>query len=182
MKKPYKMIIVCIAIIAVLIGGVTVYLARGKNGDRWKEVEFRYRGQDITMEEFYSFKGHWNVGRYLDSAVESTGVEVDTEEYKKSHEKWVEELREKYEGYSFEISEESLVYFGASCEGGYYYEDYADLQFVFHQPPTLEMVPPFLCASVRLKELDEEFDIILDGNGDAIFVAEYGFFELERQN
>jgi len=168
--------------------------------------EFIYREQDITMEEyeeirshmqrvssevsmknvgmdeeFYSFKGHWNVGRYLDSAVESTGVDIDTEEYRKSHEKWVAELREKYEGYSFEISEDSFVYFGASSELGYYYEDYAELQFIFHQPPTLGIVPPFLCASVRLKELDEELDIIIDGNGDAVLEVEWGFFELDRE-
>lgn len=171
------------------------------------EDEFTYRGQDITMEEFeeikssiqrissemcmkhvgtpeefYTFQGKWIVGEYLDGAVESTGVDINTEEYKGMHEKWILEMREKYEGYSFEISEDSMVYFLASSEIGYHFDDYAELFFVFRQPSTLGIVPPFVCASVQLKGLDEEFDIIIDGNGDAVLEVENGFFELNREN
>lgn len=133
-------------------------------------------------EEFYSFEGKWIVGEYIDDAVESTGVDINSEEYKKTHGKRSLELREKYEGYTFEINEDSIEYFYPASELGYFYNDYHELFIIYRQPDTLEIVLPFLCASVQLKELDEEFDIIIDGNGDAVLEVGNRFFELDRVN
>lgn len=120
--------------------------------------------RDEIPDEFYMFKGKWIVGEYIVGMVESTGVDTESEEYKESDAQYVAELKEKYEGYIFEISEDS-VYLGASNELGYYYDNYSDLFVVFRQPSKLEIVPPFVCATIHLKEFDEWIDIIIDGNG-----------------
>lgn len=124
------------------------------NDEVSEELSSITQESDEMPDEFYAFKGKWTVGEY----------------------------KEKYEGYIFEISEESIVYFGASSELGYYYDNYAELLMVFRQPPNLEIAPLFLCASIQLKGLDEWIDIIIDGNGKAIFVAGHLFFELDRVN
>lgn len=137
--------------------------------------------RDEIPDEFYMFKGKWIVGEYIVGMVESTGVDTESEEYKESDAQYVAELKEKYEGYIFEISEDS-VYLGASNELGYYYDNYSDLFVVFRQPSKLEIVPPFVCATIHLKEFDEWIDIIIDGNGKATFEAGHLFFELDRVN
>lgn len=73
------------------------------NDDMSEELSSMTQKGDEMPEEFCSFEGKWIVAEY----------------------------KEKYEGYIFEISEDSIVYFGASSELGYCYDDYAELFFVF---------------------------------------------------
>ncbi len=153
-----------------------------ENDEVSEELSSMTQERDEMPDEFYTFKGKWKVGKYIDCFKESTGVDIESEEYEESKARYEAKYKEKYEGYIFEISEDSIVYFGASNELGYYYDDYAKLFIVFRQPSNIEIVPPFLCASIQLKESDEWFDIIIDGNGKAIFVVGHLFFELDRVN
>lgn len=172
------------------------------------EDEFEYRDQLITMEEFegikdrikdipikqcntvkndelpeefHLFKGKWVIGEYIGACLEEPYEEMGAEE-KTLHEKWNLEYRKGYEGYSFEIDVDSVTYFMSPCELGYHFDEHQDILKFHRYPPKLEIVPPYLYAWVRLKELDETFDIILDGNGDAVLVVGGRFFELNRDN
>lgn len=172
------------------------------------EDEFEYREQPITMEEFEeirdciqdipteksntakdvelpeefnSFKGKWVIGKFIGACVEESDEEMSAEQ-KKVYEKRNAEYRERFVGNTFEISEDSIMYFMAPCELEYHYNDYQDVLKFYQHPPKLEMVPPYLCAWVQIKELGWNFDIIIDGNGDAVLAVEGIFFELERQN
>ena len=171
------------------------------------EDEFEYREQPITMEEFEeirdrirdiptenqntmkndelpeefnSFKGKWVIGEYIGACLEEPYEEMSAEQ-RKAHEKWNAEYREQYEGYIFEIAEDSITFFMSPCELGYYYDDYQDILKFHRHPPRLELVPPYLHAWVQLKELDETFSIIIDGNGDAVLAVGDRFFELDRE-
>ncbi|MCM1040679.1 MAG: hypothetical protein NC434_15285, partial [Ruminococcus sp.] len=147
------------------------------------EQEYPNIQEDVEMsEEFNSFEGKWIIGEYIDSAVESHGVDINSEEYKNSLEEMILELKEKYENYIFEVYEDSIEYFYPASELGYYYSDYSILFDIYRQPPTIEIVPPFLCASLRIRGLDEEMSIIIDGNGEAVLEVEHCFFKIDKIN
>jgi len=169
--------------------------------------EFEYREQPITMEEFEEirdriqdipteksntmkkaelpeefdlFKGEWSVDKYIGACAEEPYEEMSAEQ-KEWHEKWNAEYRERFEGYTFEISEDSITYFMAPCELNYHYDEYDDLLDFYQYSPTLEIVPPYLYAWVRLEEQAENFGIIIDGNGDAVLEVGGRFFELDKE-
>ena len=177
--------VISILFIGIIVCSVYLFAEKNKmlavNEEKESSQEYPITQESVAMpEEFYSFEGKWIVREYIDSAVEPHEVDTDDEEYIRDHEEYVLELKEKYEDCTFEISEDSVEYFGGGSELGYYYENYSELFLIYRQPPTLEIVPPFLCASVKLKESDEWFDIIIEGNGEAVFEARYCFFKLDR--
>ncbi|MDE5598543.1 MAG: hypothetical protein K2J04_12050 [Lachnospiraceae bacterium] len=131
-------------------------------------------------EEYYLFEGIWRVGGYIDGAEESIYVDTESEEYKEGHARYITKYIEKYWGYTFEVTADSIEHFGSRDAKGYYYDDDRVLYSNFRQPSTLEIAPPFLCAWVQLKELDEWFYIIIDGNGKAVLEVGNLFFELDR--
>lgn len=139
-------------------------------------------GSDELPQEFYAFEGKWEVGEYLDMAVEFSGVDIEEAGYQERRTQYINSYREEYEGFTFEIREDSVEQFCETNEWGYHYDDYGILFMIYRQPPYLGIEPPFLCASIQLKGADDFFDIIIDNNGKAIFEAGHVFFELNRVN
>ena len=177
--------VISIFFIGIIVCSVYLFAEKNKmlavNEEKESVQDYSVTQENVEIpEEFYSFKGKWVVREYIDSAVEPHGVDTDAEEYKRYHEEYVLEMKEKYGDCIFEIYEDSIDYFFPPTELGYYCDDYSMLFDIYRQPYTIEIVPPFLCASIQLKQSDEVINIIIDSNGKAVLVVEHCFFKLDR--
>ena len=136
----------------------------------------------IESAELQKIYGEWNVAEYLGSGVEYSGIDVNDTTYIVEKEKNTEVMQQKYLGATLRIEADNILFFGAPCELGYYYNDYSELFSIYRQPAELKVTPPFMCVEIQLKDVDEIINIINDK--DDVVVLEVGgyFFRLERVN
>ncbi len=184
MRKDKR--VISVLLVGIIVCSIYSFTAKNQiltvnkeNDEVTEELSMTQKSAEMP-EEFYLFEGIWRVGGYIDGAEESIYVDTESEEYKEGHVRYITKYIEKYWGYTFEVTPDSIEHFGSRDAKGYYYDDDRVLYSNFRQPSTLEIVPPYLCAWVQLKELDEWFYIIIDGNGKAVFEVGNLFFELDR--
>lgn len=155
----------------------------------YEERTEKYQDISILNKEMFDYMtealknelyGEWEVVEYLGSAVEYHGVELKNAEEIKAAEEYDASVKEKYLGTVIQLTEENTAYFGAPCEVGYYYEDYSELFMLYRQPYTTEIVPPFNCVSMYLKDTEDNIDIIIDGSNMVVLEVRGNFFKLKK--
>ena len=127
-----------------------------------------------VSKEFY---GEWVITEYLGKSVPyHEEVAVQTEEGVES-----EINTEQYLGKQIIINQESVESICPPTELGYSYETWDDLFFVFRNSSDLILKPPFQCADIQIKEIDEEFSIIIDSEAKAVLYVQGEFYNIERK-
>jgi len=133
-------------------------------------------------DEFLSVSGNWNVTDYLGEADEYHGAERTTLDEEIEHKKFVTELKEKYLDKKLEITSNNILSFYPPDELGFNCKNWDELFMRYRQPPDIwnDSLPPFLCASFKLKGYNDSLDIIMDANGRSLLVVKGQFFQLEK--
>lgn len=163
-QKGSKLSVLIIFII--IIGGIGFYFSQSNP----------YANEQLDMEEFRSMEGVWEIVEYLGAAVEYQGAEESETNQE------ILDTTEKYLNKKLYLKPQNVIYFLPPTELGYYCSDWDELFFIYRQPANgLEyMVPPFLCASISLKDCDDYLDIIIDADANALLSVKGQFFQLEK--
>lgn len=131
-------------------------------------------------EAFEVIRGRWEVGEYLDTAVEYHGVEQDDPEYQEASKRNKEYVLQEYSGKVLEIEEENIVNFQGGSDDVFLYETYDELFGLVRNPVNIAPEPPFYIASIRLKG-SEDWMMIIKSNDDAFLLTVRGhFFKLNK--
>lgn len=137
-----------------------------------------------NKKEFQAVIGNWKVAEYLGEAVEYHEVDDNIEKGGIRDGEEHIEIEKNFLNKELSINKKSVMLFSAPSELGYYYSDWSDLYHLYRQPPNKlgNLLPPFFCASFKLKYYDESLDIIMDSHGSAVLKVNNYFFRLEKVN
>ncbi len=131
-------------------------------------------------EAFEVIRGRWEVGEYLDTAVEYHGVEQDEPEYQEASKRNKEYVLQEYSGKVLEIEEENIVNFQGGSDDDFIFATYGELFNIVRQPASIDCEPHFFAASIRLKG-SEDWMMIIKSNDDAFLLTVRGhFFKLNK--
>lgn len=177
MRKKYKLIICslsCIIFVVVMMILVQIF----QSNLRYEELDMDRIREMRGDEPVEIFKGEWRVDEYLDWQVACTGEVID-EEYYRNMELHVKEVEEQYLGKVLSVNEDSIEYFASRNDSRYVYETWSHLFFVYRQPLAVAEVlqEPYVGADIKIKDVDDSFDIIIDENRNAVIEIRGVFFK-----
>lgn len=176
MRKKYKVIIGSLSGIIFVVVMILVQIFQSSL--RYEELDMD-RIREMRGDELVEiFKGEWRVDEYLDWQVACTGEIID-EEYYRNMELHVKEVEEQYLGKVLSVNEDSIEYFASRNDSRYVYETWSYLFVAYRQPLAVAEVlqEPYVGAYIKIKDVDDSFDIIIDENRNAVIEIRGVFFK-----